>query len=216
MNPFLAWIVRVIITVPVAVTVWLVSFFGFDQTFLTSSFISIAGAFITYFSLTKYYKFRYLKKQQLTRKEFQYITKNLEEAKRKIFRLQKALISIRHIPSMKQRLDLIRVSRKIYSLTKKEPKRFYKAEQFYFSHLDSAVELAEKYVLLSNQPVKSKEMELSLLETNQTLKRITNSIEHDLYKILSDDIDDLHYELDVVKHTIKPNKTIEPPKESRR
>lgn len=47
---------------------------------------------------------------------------------------------------------MIKMIRKIYSLTKKEPKRFYQAEQFYYSHLDSATELAEKYVFYhSNQ-----------------------------------------------------------------
>lgn len=100
-------------------------------------------------------------------------------------------------------MEFIRITRKIYILTKKEPKRFYKAERFYFSHLDSAVELAEKYVFLSLQPKKDRELENSLFETRRTLEELKTSIENDLYQVLSDDIDQLHFELDVAKHSIR-------------
>lgn len=33
---------------------------------------------------------------------------------------------------------------------------FYEAEDFFFSHLDSLVELTEKYAFLEKQPVKDK------------------------------------------------------------
>ncbi|MDA6131605.1 5-bromo-4-chloroindolyl phosphate hydrolysis family protein, partial [Escherichia coli] len=74
----------------------------------------------------------------------------------------KAMFSIRHFPTLKQRMEFMRVTRRIYRLTRSEPKRFYPAEKFYFSHLDSAVELAEKYVFLSSQPRKSRELDQSL------------------------------------------------------
>jgi 5-bromo-4-chloroindolyl phosphate hydrolysis protein len=88
-------------------------------------------------------------------------------------------------------------------MTKKEPKRFFKAEQFYFSHLDSVVELTEKYALLATQPNKTSELVLSLKETRQTLTELTQAVEDDLYEILSDDIDHLNFEVDVAKHSIK-------------
>jgi 5-bromo-4-chloroindolyl phosphate hydrolysis protein len=152
----------------------------------------------------------------LTRKEYQYIKKNLIEAKPKIWRVQKALISVRHISSFKQRKEMIKMIRKIYNLTKKEPKRFYQAEQFYYSHLDSAMELAEKYVFLAQQPKKNRELELSLTETRKTLKELTNTIEKDLYKVIADDIDNLNFELDVAKQSIKTRKESQVIDESRR
>jgi 5-bromo-4-chloroindolyl phosphate hydrolysis protein len=216
MNPFLAFFVRMLIVIPTAVTVWFVSFFAFDQTFLFSTVFSLVGAILTYWISSFYLKYRFLKKHGLTRKEYLYIKKNLDEAKPKISRLHKALVSIRHIPSLKQRIELIRVTRKIYNLTKKEPKRFYKAERFYFSHLDSAVELAEKYVFLSSQPKKDRELEKSLIETRRTIEELKSSIENDLYQVLSDDIDQLHFELDVAKHSIKTIKESKLHDESRR
>ena len=106
--------------------------------------------------------------------------------------------------------------KKIQQLTKQEPKRFYKAEPFYFSHLDSVVELSEKYALLSRQPNKSRELNQSLVETRRTLDELTETVEKDLYEILAEDIEDLHFELDVAKKTINTRKESELLDESRR
>ncbi|MFT4413970.1 5-bromo-4-chloroindolyl phosphate hydrolysis family protein [Fredinandcohnia humi] len=203
MNPFLAFIIKMFIAVPSTITVWLVSFFTFDQTFLLSSGYSILGGGLTFFISSLYMNHLFLKKHHLTRKEYNYIKKNLNEANKKLSRLNKALLSIRHIPSLKQRVDLHRLTKKIYRLTKSEPRRFYLAERFYFSHLDSVVELSEKYALLSSQPRKNSELERSLHETRRVLEELTETIEKDLYKMLSNDIDDLHFEIDVAKNSNK-------------
>lgn len=203
MNPFLAFLVRTLIAIPVASVTWLVSFLAFNQTLLPSIAWAGGGGLLAYGTSSIYMKYRFLKKHRLTRKEFQYIEKNLQEAKRKIYRLHKTLLSIRHIPSLTQRIELSRLIRKIYGLTKKEPKRFYQAERFYFSHLDSAVELTEKYVFLSSQPKKNPEMEQALAETRRTLEELNQLIEEDLYQVISDDIDELHFEIDVAKQSIQ-------------
>ena len=206
MNRFLADVVPILVAIPMIVLVGLISLFALDQSFMLSVVFSLVGGGLTYWLSSLYFTSRFLKKHQLTRKEYQYIKKNIEEAKPKIWRVQKALISVRHLSSFKQRTDMIKMIRKIYSLTKKEPKRFYKAEPFYYSHLDSATELAEKYVFLAQQPKKNKELELSLTETRKTLKELNKTIEKDLYKVLSDDIDTLNFELDVAKQTIQTRK----------
>ncbi|MFC0190142.1 5-bromo-4-chloroindolyl phosphate hydrolysis family protein [Fictibacillus aquaticus] len=216
MNGFLAFAARTGLAVPSSVTVWLVSFFAFDQTFLLSSAIATGGGAAVYTGASVYMKHQFLKKHHLTRSEYLYIQKNLREAKPKIFRLQKALFSIKDIWSLKRRIELVRIARKIHNLTKREPKRFYKAERFYFTHLDSAVELAEKYVFLSSSPKKSREMSQSLVETSRTLEELTETIEKDLYHVLSDDMSDLKFELDVAKHSIKSNKDSSIPEEGRR
>lgn len=210
MNPFTKFIMGVFVSIPVGVLVWLGSFFAGDQTFLLSSAFSVGGGAITYTVMSVYLQSRFLKKQGLTNKEYKYIKKNLDEAKQKIARLQKSLFSIRNISNLKQRIDILRMTKKIYSLTNKEPKRFYLAERFYFSHLDSVVELTEKYALLSAQPKKNHEIEQSLSDTRFTLDELTNSLENDLYQALSADIDHLNFEIDVAKHSIKSLKEIHP------
>lgn len=204
MNPILAFFIKGCIVIPVMFVIWLISYFGFLQgEFWLSGAISLAGGVLTYWITAIFLNHHFLKKHGLTRKEYRYIRENLREAKGKVIRLHKSLLSIRHIPSIKQRIELIKVSKKIYSLTKKEPKRFFQAEEFYFSHLDSAVELAEKYVFLSRQPKKTPELDQSLHEALWTLEKLNKTVEEDLYKVISTDIEKLDFEIDVAKHTLK-------------
>ena len=202
MNPLFAAL-RALFAIPVVIVIWLVSFFGFDQSFWISSAIALGSGVVFNSALSAYMRTRFLKKHGLTRKEYQYIKRNLDEAKQKVFRLHKALLSIRDVPSLKKRIQFVKVSRKIYSLTKKEPRRFYQAEPFFFSHLDSAVELTEKYVFLTAQPQKTRELEQSLKEAFLTLDSLNQLIEKDLYQIIATDIDQLDFEIDVAKHTLK-------------
>lgn len=216
MNRFLSFLVQSVVTVPSATIILFSSYFAFNQTFLMSSAISLGGGVIVYNLTSAVMTSRFLKKHQLTRKEYRYIKKNLDEAKQKISRLNKSLFTIRDLPTLKQRMDILRITRKIQSMTKTEPKRFYKAEKFYFSHLDSVVELTEKYRFLSQQPKKNHEIDVSLYETRQTLTDLTKALEEDLYYVISDDVDSLNFEIDVAKHSIKKlndKKTID---ESRR
>src|SRR4051812_10894363 len=215
MNRFLSFLIQSVVTVPSATIVWFSSYFAFDQTFLISSAISLGGGVIVYNLTSAVMTSRFLKKHQLTRKEYRYIKKNLDEAKQKINRLNKSLFTIRDLSTLKQRIDVLRITRKIQSMTKTEPKRFYKAEKFYFSHLDSVVELTEKYRFLSKQPKKNHEIDVSLYETRQTLTDLTKALEEDVYYVISDDVDSLNFEIDVA-HSIKKlndTKTID---ESRR
>ncbi|WP_077620817.1 5-bromo-4-chloroindolyl phosphate hydrolysis family protein [Bacillus sinesaloumensis] len=203
MNSILAFIVKSFISVPTTVTVWLISFFALNQTFLLSSGYALLGGGIAYFGTSVIMKQAFLRKHGLTRKEYQYIERNLKEARKKLARLNKSLFTVRHIPSLKQRVDLHRVTKKIYRLSKSEPKRFYKAERFFFSHLDSVVELTEKYAFLSSQPKRNSELERSLHETRRVLEELTHTIEKDLHRMLSNDIEDLHFEIDVAKNSNK-------------
>ncbi|SDM69086.1 5-bromo-4-chloroindolyl phosphate hydrolysis family protein [Bacillus sp. OK048] len=203
MNRFLSFLVQSFVTVPSATVALFVSYFGFHQTLWLSSAIALGGGVIVYNITAAIMTSRFLKKHQLTRKEYRYIKKNLNESKQKIKRLNKSLFTVRDLPTLKQRLDVLRITRKIQNMTQTEPRRFYKAEKFYFSHLDSVVELTDKYRFLSQQPKKSHEIDVSLYETRQTLTDLTKALEEDLYDVISDDVDSLNFEIDVAKHSIK-------------
>ncbi|CAM3928668.1 5-bromo-4-chloroindolyl phosphate hydrolysis family protein [Mesobacillus zeae] len=202
MNPFISFILRSFIAGPAAVVIWLVSYFGFNNSFVFSSGIALGGSLALFWLTGLFLRSKFLKKHGMTRKEYRYITKNLDEAKGKISRLQKSVYSIKHLPTIKQRFDLVRLVKKIHSIVKKEPKRFYKAERFYFSHLDSVLELTEKYAFLSSQPKKNREITEALTDTRWTLEDLTRTVEQDLYEILSDDIETLNFEIDVAKNSI--------------
>ena len=69
--------------------------------------------------------------------------------------------------------------------------------------MDSAVELAEKYVFLSRQPKKTPELDQSLHEALWTLEELNKTVEKDLYTVIADDIEKLDFEIDVAKHSLK-------------
>ncbi|MGP1909673.1 5-bromo-4-chloroindolyl phosphate hydrolysis family protein [Metabacillus sp. JX24] len=206
MNPFVAFSVRMMAALPAAGTAGTISLIGFDQPLIAAAAYSVAGGASAYSIASVTMKSRFLKKNALTRKDYKYIKKQLEEAAPKMARLQKTLLTIRHLPSLKERAELVRVARRIVALTKREPRRFYQAEKFYFSHLDSAVQLSEKYAFLSSQPKRNFELEKSLNETRRTLSDLKRLIEQDLFNMVQDDLDDLNLEIDVARHSIQSNK----------
>lgn len=204
MKSFFSFVTRIFVAIPVATLIWLISYFGFEQTILYSSGFAILGGAVIYIAVKWITTRKFLKKHQLSRKEFAYIVQNLKEAKKKIHRLQKVFFNVRNIGAFKQMLDLIRLVKRIYAIIRREPRRFYQAEKFFFYHLDSIVELSEKYAFLAAQPVKNNELYFSLKDTRNTLKELKRTIENDLYEVLSKDIDHLEFELNVAKHTLKP------------
>ncbi|MBL4951965.1 5-bromo-4-chloroindolyl phosphate hydrolysis family protein [Neobacillus sp. OS1-32] len=215
MNPVASFILRSFVAIPVTVLTGFISFVFFRQNFLPSLGIAIACGIVVYMILAIAQSRSFLKKHQLTRKEYRYIRKNLSEANKKINRLNKSLFTIRDLSSVKQRIDILRITKKIQKMAAKEPKRFYQAESFYFSHLDSIVELTEKYSFLASQPKKNLEINQSLIETRQTLNELTKVLENDLFQVVSDDVDHLNFEIDVAKHTIKKQKDSKFPEENR-
>ena len=91
---------------------------------------------------------------------------------------------------------------KFMELQKENRNVFIRAEQFYYTNLDSIVELTEKYAFLNSQPAKTPELTQSLQETRLTMNQLADSLERDLYTVIEDDIDDLQFELDVAKKSI--------------
>ncbi|WLR55446.1 5-bromo-4-chloroindolyl phosphate hydrolysis family protein [Mesobacillus subterraneus] len=214
MNKFLLRFMQTGAAIPFSAFIWLLAFAGFDQSFWMSSLYGFIGGGFMFLGLGYYLERRVLEKNRLTKKEYKYIQRNLKEANGKINKIQKSLFSIRHIRSLRQRMELLRLVKNIQKLSNREPRRFFQAEQFYFSHLDSIMELSERYAFLSSQPGKNRELERSLYDTQDTLKELTKIVEKDLSYMLADDIDHLNFEIDVAKHSIKKLNDI--PDETRR
>ncbi len=161
---------------------------------------AFAAVFMFYTNISN---IRIRKKYGLTRKEYYYILDQLQEAKSKLSRLQHLFLKVRSLSSLKQMIELNSLVKRIYSVVKKEPKRFYEIEPFFYSHLDSVVELAEKSALLSSKKVKGPDLKKSLLETKETLDDLSKTLESDLRQVLARDIEHLTIELDVAKHHVR-------------
>ncbi|OLN22481.1 hypothetical protein BTO30_09230 [Domibacillus antri] len=173
----------------------------FDGFLTYAAFAASFGAvFMLYTNLGN---MRIRKKYGLNRKEYYYILDQLKEAKLKLSRLQHLFLKVRSLSSLRQMIELNSLVKRIYSVVKKEPKRFYEIEPFFYSHLDSVVELAEKSALLSSKKVKGNDMKQALIETKETLGDLSKTLEGDLRQVLARDIEHLTIELDVAQKRVK-------------
>lgn len=145
----------------------------------------------------------FLKKHGLSRSDYVYIKKHLKEAGHQLVRLKKALFAVKNVQTIKHNYEILRLARRIYTITQKEPNRFYDAQRFYFESLNSVVELTEKYAMLYNQPNRSHELEMTLSHTRVTLTELQKQLTNDLQQLLGRDIEALHIELEVADKMIK-------------
>ncbi len=202
------WMIRSFISINVFLISWLIIFFGMDLTFGITTLSSVALSIGSYFGIKSLQHRLWLKKQGVSSKDYRYIKKNLDEAKHKVKRLQSVQLKIRSLGAFKQLLEINRLTRRIYQLVRQQPLKFYQAENFFFYHLDSAVELSEKYAYIASQPAKSDEMFISLQETRSLLDDLKDHLEKDLHEILSDDMDRLKFELEFTKKHLSSKKEI--------
>ncbi|NTU28214.1 protein xpaC [Bacillus tequilensis] len=203
MQRFLHFLIWSLTSSATFVFIGILSFFGLNQSLFLSFVYGLASGIVVYTAGIWNARRLFLKRHGLTGREYAYIKKNLEESRRKIIRLRKALFQTKSIQMFKQNAEMLRLVRRIYVLTKKEPKRFYRAERFFYQTLDSVVELTEKYAFLSSHPKKSKELSMSLSEARITLAELTKRLEEDLTQLMGDEIVDLQFELDAAKHSLK-------------
>ncbi|MDQ0214332.1 5-bromo-4-chloroindolyl phosphate hydrolysis protein [Oikeobacillus pervagus] len=198
----LFFITRLLVSIP-TFFITLLILHNLDYPIFKSTGIALLTSVALYQMIKWITRRRFLKENNITRQEYAYIKRNLKEAKEKLKRLNKVFIKIRNIQTFKQMIEIHRLVKRIFSIVKREPRRFYQAENFFFRHLDSVVEIAEKYAFLSQQPVKNEQLYHSLSESSITLDELTKSLEKDLYVVLQSDIEHLSIELDVAKHSLK-------------
>lgn len=149
---------------------------------------------------------RLLRRNKLTRREYKYIKDNIREAEQKIQRLQKSFFRARSIDSWKVLFENLRIAKRIIQIVKNEPRRFFLADRFFFYHLDSSIEIAEKYTKLATQPIHDVEMRRFIEESKSALKELNGQLQEDLKSVLQHDVDHLQFELDVVKKQLQQSK----------
>jgi 5-bromo-4-chloroindolyl phosphate hydrolysis protein len=185
------------------VTSWLLFFFVIDIKFFISSTLAIGVYLVSNFCIKKLQQRRIMKKHQLTLSEYYLIQQQIKEANKKIRILNSHYLKVRSVSSFKQLFEMNRLAKRIISLVKTNPRKFYQVENFFYAHLDSAVELTSKYSLLVAQPIKNMDMKIALQDTRDTLQSINSVMEEDLKDVLASDIEHLKMELDFAKLSVR-------------
>lgn len=199
MKAFENFIKRQTISLPLMTVMFPVLYMGAEIGLLASGAVA-AGTYIASNTTVKQLQFSSdSKKLGMTRSEYKHIRSQVKEAKNKIKQLQGNYYRVRSIASFKQLMELTRFSNKIVAQVQLDPRKFYLVEPFFYSHLDTALELTEKYSLLVGQPVKDRELKVALQDTRETLRSMTSVMERDLQKVLSTDVEKLRMELDYAR-----------------
>lgn len=195
------------ITIPMTLTF---ATLGFHLGFFISLTIAALVFIMTLYISKTYQRFNKRKQFSLSKSEYTHIEAQLEEAVEFLQQFNRSYTKIRSISGFKNLYEMSKLSKRIISIVRSNPPKFYQAEIFFYSHLPSAAEITEKYVFLSKQQIKDTEVHIALQRTRETLEDVFQSMEKDLRQLLAADIEDLKVELDFVnKSTRRSSQTKE-------
>ncbi|MEK4628798.1 MAG: 5-bromo-4-chloroindolyl phosphate hydrolysis family protein [Solibacillus sp.] len=169
----------------------------------TAVLLSIPFAALAYYGSNKItfaiQKSSQSKKLGLSKSEYELIESQLKQAKGHIQALNQQYVRVRSIRSFKQINEMSKLSKRIINIVQTNPQKFYAVEDFFFAHLPTAVQLSDKYTLLTKEQVSGNDIYLALEDTRKTLKELHETMEDDLKNALSSDIENLKIELDFAK-----------------
>lgn len=172
---------------------------------------------VVYFVVNKgilfFQQMKRAKQLKISRAEFLHIEKQVELATKSAALLTQKYVQVRSVKSFRVIYDMSKLSKRIIALVRKDPKKFYLIEEFFYAHLPSAVELSDKYAVLTKEKVTGTDIHLALNDARVTLKELHETMEGDLKQALATDIESLKIELDFAKianenHKLHENKTI--------
>ncbi|MER1985954.1 MAG: 5-bromo-4-chloroindolyl phosphate hydrolysis family protein [Solibacillus sp.] len=167
------------------------------------SLLSIPLAIATYFISNKlillYQRSKQSKQFGLTRSEFEHIESQLKQSRTQLANLTQQYIRVRSVKSFKLINDMNKLAKRILNIVQTNPQKFYAVEDFFYAHLPSAVELTDKYTLLTKEQISDPAIHLALEDTRRTLKDLYETMEDDLKQALASDIEGLKIELDFAK-----------------
>lgn len=165
--------------------------------------LSIPLAVVAYYASNKItfavQKSSQSKKIGISKSEYTLIDAQLKQAKSHVQALNQQYVRVRSVRSFKQINEMSKLAKRIINLVQTNPQKFYAVEDFFYAHLPSAVELSDKYTLLTKEQIPSTDVHLALEDTRKTLKELQVTMEDDLKSALSSDIENLKIELDFAK-----------------
>ena len=189
----------VLVGIPVAFIVWMVTVFAWDLSFLIYAIVGAGGFLLSYFPTQRLTSRKYLNEIGLSRRDYRYVRTQLNQAQLKIRTILKSFMNIRSIKDFRQVNDIYRISRSIYTSIKQRPGMFFKVEGFFYSHLDNALNLVDSYTRLSRMPRKSKEEKQKLEQTRITLDEVKRTLIADLKRLNEEDYERLDVEKELNK-----------------
>lgn len=208
MRTLKEFFMRHMVAAPISISAWIFMLAGTNLGFWASTGL-FAGIYLASSTTVKQVQISSaMKKYGLTRSEYRYIDQQLKEAKNKIKRLSSYYGKVRSVQAFRQLHEMSLMARKVLNVVKTNPQRFYYTENFFYAHLDSAVELTSKYALLVNQPLKDNDVQNAINNTRNALDEVNEQLQFDLRQAISNDMETLKIEIDYVDSTSKRRKQL--------
>ncbi|MEO4054882.1 5-bromo-4-chloroindolyl phosphate hydrolysis family protein [Solibacillus sp. CAU 1738] len=183
----------------ISFAVLVITVINFDLGIVFVPLLAIGSYYISNKGILMFQRIKKSKELGFTRSEYKHIERQLKMAKDNMNQLTQQYVRVRSIRSFKLLNEISKISRRIINLVQANPRKFYAVEDFFYAHLPSAVQLTDKYTLLTKEQVKGTEIHLALEETRKTLKDLYGTMEDDLKLALASDIENLKIELDFAK-----------------
>lgn len=183
----------------VSCTIFTFTVVNFDLGSFFVPIISLATYILSNIGIKAFQKTKKGKELGLSRSEYKHIETQVKLAKDHVNSLTQQFIRVRSIRSFKLLNEMTKLSKRIVNIVQTNPQKFYSVEDFFYSHLPSAVQLTKNYSMLTQQQLKDSEIHLALEDTRKTLKGLHETMENDLKTALESDLESLKIELDFVK-----------------
>ncbi|CAM4087313.1 5-bromo-4-chloroindolyl phosphate hydrolysis family protein [Geobacillus stearothermophilus] len=121
-----------------------------------------------------------------------YVRSQLGEARALWKRLRRARYRLRSVAMWQTVSRLSAIVDRIIRAVEQQPHQLRLAQPFFLNEWPTAVEMVEKYVYLSQQPVQNAEIAAALQQTERLLGELTEAAERQLLEVLSNDVWSLH------------------------
>lgn len=205
-NKWISEGLNLMISIPLGIVAWSVSLFSLDLGWFLSLLALVGVPVVFYSGFKGLYIYQFLKRNQISYNDYKFIESQLSVAEKKVKKLNMQLIKMKHLSSLKLRLDFIQSNRRLLNEIKKNPKKFFQAEKFFYQYLDSALELSSRYNLLTKHPLKTWEYDDTLHTTRKTLFELKPLVDEQIHAVLNNNLENLQLEIDLATLAIDEHK----------
>ncbi|WP_414052551.1 5-bromo-4-chloroindolyl phosphate hydrolysis family protein [Macrococcus animalis] len=192
-----SYIFGAIFAVPIALITGFISmnFFQFDM--WIDSLVMAGGYLGAFFPIQITTGNKYLREMGITKHEYKYIQSQMKEAEPKIKQLLIQYKKVRSINDFRNVNEINKLARTIFKSVQNNPKKFFKVDSFFFSHLDNTVNLLNQFLYLSRMPHKTPEDKQLLYNARLTLEELKRTLQADLKALNSNDFEQMKVEIDI-------------------
>ncbi|WP_323702386.1 5-bromo-4-chloroindolyl phosphate hydrolysis family protein [Mammaliicoccus sp. Dog046] len=193
----LSYVLGALLAVPISFIAFLFSVFQLDLHYLIDMGVFVGSYIFSFMPIQWFSSRKILKEMGLTRREYHFIKKQLNEAQPKLKRLYKNYMRVRSYNEFKNLNEVAKLARTIYNTVKQSPEKFYTVESFFYSHLDNTVNLIDNYTMLQRMPNKSKEEKAKLKQTKLTIDENKRTLVADLKQLNESSYHQLDIEMEL-------------------